>query len=221
MEKIKAILAIGVIVLFLGVTVSPATAQTSVKNQLEVSASGGFSPVQLSERDLASLQKVMPTLLEKISKAKSYQEVMTTLQNSLVEYGRMPGLVLILTLIIKAIHFNFKINQLRPVRRAAFVLSWGFTNKFIALGKNKINVLRPITWWYYSGKSNFILNSRTIILDPYPFSIKMLTGRQIGLMTNFGGIYIHRDGPIAQKAITFFFGVTGTVRGFDLSPFNK
>jgi len=221
MEKIKAILALGIIVLFLGVTVSPATAQISVKNQLEVSTSGGLSPIQLSERDLTSLQKVMPNLLEKMSKAKSYSELMTTLQSSLAEFGRMPGLVLILTLIIKAINFNFKIGQLRPLRRAAFVLSWGFTNKFIALGKNKMSVLRPITWWYYSGKSNFIVNSRTIILDPYPFSIKMLTGRQMGLMTNFGGIYIHRNGAIAEKAITFFFGVTGTVRGFDLSPFNK
>ncbi len=222
MEKIKAILTIGVIVLFLGVTVSPATAQTTVSNQLDVSTSGDFTPVSLSERDLNSIQKVMPTLLDRMSKATSYSEVMTTLTSALAEFGRMPGLVLILTLIIKAINFNFKINQLRPLRKAAFVMSWGFSNKFLSLGKDKMNILRPITWWYYSGKSNFIVNSRTIILDPYPFSIKMITGRQMGLMTNFGGIYIHRANAfLAEKAITFFFGVTGTVRGFDLSPFNK
>jgi hypothetical protein len=78
-------------------------------------------------------------------------------------------------------------------------------------------MIRPITGWFYSGGSNVVLNSRTIIIDPYPFSIKTLTGRQIGLMANFIGLYIHRSGPIADKAITFFFGYAKTIRGFDLS----
>jgi hypothetical protein len=221
MVKIKGILAIGVILLFLSLAFSPATAQTVVKDQLEVSTIGGIAPVQLSEKDITSMEKIIPTLLEKMSTAKSYSAVLGTIQSAINEYGRQPILVLILTLIIKAINFNFKFNQLRPLRKNAFVMSWGFTNKFLSLGKDKINILRPITGWYYSGKSNFIVNSRTIILDPYPFSIKMLTGRQIGLMGNFVGLYIHRSGNIAAKAITFFFGMAGAVRGIDLSPMNQ
>jgi hypothetical protein len=218
MVKIKGILAVGVILLFLGLAFSPVTAQTTIKDQLEVITIGDLAPVQVSEKDLTTMEKFMPALLEKMASAKSYSALLEIVQSAIKEHGRQPVLVLVLTLIIKTIKFNFKFNQLRPLRKNAFVMSWGFTNKFLSLGKNKINVLRPITGWYYSGKSNVILNSRTIILDPYPFSIKMLTGRQIGLMSNFIGLYIHRSGNIADKAITFFFGYTSTIRGIDLSP---
>ena len=221
MVKIKGILAVGVILLFLGLAFSPVTAQTTIKDQLEVSTIGDLAPVQVSEKDLTTMEKFLPTLLEKMSTATSYSALIEIIQSSIKEYGRMPVLVLILKLMIKGIDFNFKFNQLRPLRKNAFVMSCGFTNKFLSLGKNKINMLRPMTGWYYSGRSNIILNSRTIILDPYPFSIKMLTGRQIGLMSNFIGLYIHRSGPIADKAITFFFGYASIVRGIDLSPMNK
>jgi len=167
------------------------------------------------------MEKIMPALLEKMSTATSYSELKQIVQSSVNEYGRMLGVVLLLKLVIKAIDFNFKFNEFRPIRRNAFVMSWGFTNKLLSLGKNKINLLRPITGWYYSGKSNLILNSRTLIIDPYPFSVKMLTGRQIGLMSDFKGLYIHRSGNIANKAITFFFGFADTIRGFDLSPMKK
>jgi len=221
MVKIKGILAVGVILLFLGLAFSPVTAQTTIKDQLEVRSIGNLAPVQVSEKDITTMEKFLPTLLEKMSTATSYSALIEIIQSSIKEYGRMPVLVLILKLMIKGIDFNFKFNQLRPLRKNAFVMSWGFTNKFLSLGKNKINMLRPITGWYYSGRSNIILNSRTIILDPYPFSIKMLTGRQIGLMSNFIGLYIHRSGPITDKAITFFFGYASIVRGIDLSPMNK
>jgi hypothetical protein len=221
MVKIKGILAVGVILLFLGLAFSPVTAQTTIKDQLEVSTIGNLAPVQVSEKDITTMEKFLPTLLEKMSTATSYSALIEIIQSSIKEYGRMPVLVLILKLMIKGIDFNFKFNQLRPLRKNAFVMSWGFTNKFLSLGKNKINMLRPITGWYYSGRSNIILNSRTIILDPYPFSIKMLTGRQIGLMSNFIGLYIHRSGLITDKAITFFFGYASIVRGIDLSPMNK
>jgi hypothetical protein len=221
MVKIKGILAIGVILLFLGLAFNPATAQVTMKDQLEVSTTSGVTPLQLTDKDLTSMEKFMPALLDKISTAKSYPQLLTIIQSAIQEHGRQPVLVFILKMVIKAIDFNFKFNQLRPVRKTAFILSWGFTNKFIASKKNKINVLRPITGWFYSGRSNVILNSRTIILDPYPFSIKMLTGRQVGLMSNFVGLYIHRSGSIADKAMTFFFGWASTIRGIDLSPMNK
>jgi hypothetical protein len=218
MVKIKGILAIGVILLFLGLAFSPATAQTTIKDQVEVSTIGDLAPVQLSEKDLTTMEKFLPALLEKMETATSYSELIKTVQSFMNEYGRQPVLVLVLTLLIKAINFNFKFNQFRPVRKTAFIMSWGFTNKFLSLGKNKINMIRPITSWYYSGRSNLVLNSRTIILDPHPFSIKTLTGRQIGLMANFIGLYIHRSGTIGDKAITFFIGYANTIRGFDLSP---
>jgi hypothetical protein len=49
MVKIKGILAVGVILLFLGLAFSPVTAQTTIKDQLEVSTIGNLAPVQVSE----------------------------------------------------------------------------------------------------------------------------------------------------------------------------
>ena len=221
MTKIKGLCAIGVILLFLGVTLSPVTAQTAIKDQLEVSAIGDLKEMKLSAGDMTTMERFLPTLIDKMSKATSYSSLIDVIQGSIAENGRHPVLVVLLRILIKAIDLNFKINQLRPLRKNVFIMSWGFTNKFLSLGKNKLNIARPLTLWFYSGRSNFVLNSRTIILDPYPFGIKMYTGRQIGLMRDFIGLYIHRSGSIADKAITFFFGYTKIVRGVDLSPFNR
>ena len=221
MVKIKGILAIGVILLFLGLAVSPVTAQTAVKDQLEVNTIGGIKQMQLSVKDMATMENFLPALIEKMASATSLPSLIDIIQNFIAENGRHPVLIVLLQILIKTINFNFKISQLRPLRKNVFIMSWGFTNKFLSLGKNKINIARPLTGWYYSGRSNVVLNSRTIIMDPYPFGIKMFTGRQIGLMSDFVGFYIHRSGSIADKAITFFFGFVKVVRGFDLSPMNK
>lgn len=218
MSKMKGMLTIGVILLFLGATVSSVTAQTVMDDQLEEKYTETLQQLQLAKEDIVSMQNFMPQLMEKMSTATSYANLVDIIQSFIQENGRHPVLVLLLSLLIKGIDFNYKINQLRPLRKNVFIMSWGFTHKILSLGKNKFNIIRPCTMWFYSGKSNFILNSRTIILDPYPFGIKMLTGRQIGLMSDFKGIYIHRSGSIADNAITFFFGFTSVVRGMDLSP---
>jgi len=221
MVKIKGILAIGVILLFLGLAVSPVTAQTAVKDQLEVNTIGGIKQMQLSVKDMTTMEKFLPALIEKMASATSLPSLIDIIQSFIAENGRHPVLILLLEILIKTIDFNFKINQLRPLRKNVFIMSWGFTHKLLSLGKNKINIARPLTGWYYSGRSNVVLNSRTIILDPYPFGIKMLTGRQIGLMSDFVGLYIHRSGSIGDKAITFFFGFAKVIRGLDLSQMNN
>lgn len=221
MTKMKGICAIGVILLFLGVTVTPVTAQITIQDQLEANTIGGITSLKLSEKEFLSMEKFLPALMEEMASATSYSSLIDIIQSFIEENGRHPILTLLLSFLIKAIDFNFKINQIRPVRKNVFIMSWGFTNKFLCLGKNKLNIVRPFTLWYYSGRSNYILNSRTIVLDPYPFGIKMLTGRQIGAMADFKGLYIQRSGSITDKAITFFFGYSSVVRGLDLSPMNK
>jgi hypothetical protein len=218
MIKTKGIIATGVILLFMGLALSPVSAQMTVKERLESRPIGNIASVQLFDHDFAVMEKYLPALFEKMKGATSLPSLMDIIYNFLAEHSRKPVIVFVLKLLIQAIDLDYKINQLRPLRTTAFIMSWGFTNKFLDLGKNKLNIIRPITAWFYSGKSNVLLNSRTIIFDLYPFSIRTLTGRQIGLMTDFIGLYIHRSGPIGDKAITFFFGYAQTIRGFDLSP---
>ena len=221
MIKTKGIIAVGVILLFMGLALSPASAQPTIKERLQVSTIGDLASPRLSAKDLTVIEKFLPTLFEKMQTATSFSELISNIQSMMKEHGRNPVLVLILTLIMKVWDFQYKFGQFRPVRKTAFIMSLGFTNKFISLAKNKIMLAKPFTTWFYSGKSNIVLNSRTIILDPYPFSIRMLSGRQIGMMSNFVGIYIHLSGHLSDKAKTFFFGYAGSIRGFDLSPMNN
>jgi hypothetical protein len=216
MIKTKGILAVGIILLFAGVALNPATAQTTVKS--DVTTIGNLATVQLSDNDRATMEKFLPALMEKMQTATSSAEMIDTIHGFIKEYGRHPLLVLLLTLIIKVIDFQYNFNQIRPVRKTAFIMSTGFTNRYLPIGKNKVSLSRPITAWYYSGRSDLVLNSRTTIVDLYPFSIRSLTGRQIGVMTNFVGVYIHLKGDVTNKAKTFFFGYAGVIRGFDLSP---
>ena len=113
-----------------------------------------------------------------------------------------------------------RVNGLRPLKTNAFIMSWGFANKINPFKENKLQLFRPLTAWYYSGKSKLILNSKTIIIDFDPFNIKLLTGRQVGFMRNFAGIYLHRETTLTEKSYTFFMGKTAATRGFDLSGLN-
>jgi hypothetical protein len=222
MVKTKGIIAVGVILLFMGMAVTPITAITPTPIQKEVATIGTLSShIQLAETDYIAMEKVLPTLMDKMKSATSASDLINILQSFLTEHGRQLGLVLVLNMAIKIIRLQNKIEQLRPVRKTAFIMSWGFTNKILALGKNKFNFARPFTLWFYSGRSNLVLNSRTIIVDFRPFSIKMETGRQIGMMTNFIGIYHFGKNMFGDKARTFFMGYAGSIRAFDLSPFNK
>ena len=206
MSKIKTLLAVGVILLFLGIACSPATAETSVRETraqrfLEI-------PVFLEDLGLA------------ISEAESEAELIEIIQGFMTDYGRHPFLMLLLQIIMGIMEIGNKFDGIRPLRKNAFVMSWGFTNKINPLKDNKFDLYRPLTFWYYSGKSNLLLNSRTIMISFSPFSVKMLTGRQLGFMRNFAGIYFHRETTFGSKAYSFFMGKTAAVRGFDLSVLN-
>ena len=221
MSRIKEIIATGVILLFMGMAISPviATTPTQVQNELKT-INALSSQIKLAENDIITMEKMLPTLMEKMKSATSLNGLISTLQGFMKEYGRRPGLVILLTLMIKTIDFQYKLGQFRPVRKTAFILSWGFTNNILNLGKNKLNLAKPFTMWYYASGSNRIMNSRTIIFDFYPFGVKMVTGRQVGMMTNFIGPYLHSKGILGDKMHTLFFGWAASIRAFDLSPFN-
>lgn len=222
MVKTKGIIAVGIILLFMGMALTPVTATIPMPVQKEVATISTLSShIQLTENDYITMEKVLPTLMNKMKSATSVSDLITILQSFLTEHGRRLGLILVLNLAIKTIKLENKIAQLRPVRKTAFIMSWGFTNKLLTLRKSKLNFARPFTLWFYSGHSNIVLNSRTIIIDFRPFSIKMVTGRQIGMMTNFIGMYHFGKNTFGDKARTLFMGYAGSIRAFDLSPFNQ
>jgi hypothetical protein len=222
MSKMKGIIAGSIILLFIGMAFSPVTATTATPIQEEVQAISTITTqIKLAENDFVAMESLIPQLLEKMQSATSYSDLVDIVQSFINEHGRRPLLVLLLTCIIKTINFQFKLGQLRPVRKTTLVISWGVTNKFLSRGKNKFNLARPFTLWYYSGRTGIVPNSRTIIIDPRPFGVRMVSGRQVGTMMNFVGVFLHRNGAIGDNMHTFFIGWAGSIRAFDLSPFNS
>ncbi len=225
MSKIKPLLAVGIILLFVGLSFSPATAKVSLKDKLELGVVGEDGKIsmqnfKLSMDELKEIDGLLAQLMEKMQSANNYGQLLDTIRSFKFDWGRFPFLTLLLGLIEKVLKLNHNLNQLRPLRKNAFIMSWGFGPKFNPFKQNKITLFLPITTWYYKGRGNLLINSRTLIVDPYPFSIKSLTGRQFGCMRNFAGIYIYRHSTLTDKTYTFMLGRAAVVRGFDFSPFN-
>jgi len=225
MLKRKSLLAIAVIILFLGLSLSPVTAKVSLKEKIEFGLIGedgkiSFETIKLSVEKIREVEGLLAQLMEKMQSADNYDQLINIVNSYKMEWGRFPFLTLLLALIQRFLKITHNLNQLRPIRRDAFIMSWGFGAKLNPFKENKFKLLVPIKLWYYTGRGPLYINSRTLIVDPCPFSIKSLTGRQIGCMRNFVGIYFYRHNTLTDKTYTFMLGRSGTVRGFDLSPFN-
>ena len=104
-------------------------------------------------------------------------------------------------------------NAMAP--RRAFIVSHGDSPKTIFSGENQVKFIKPFTTWVYYNKK---VSCRTTIIDPVPFGSETLTGRQIGLMRGFMGLYIFHRSSFQTKSNTYFIGIGGLVRGMDLSP---
>jgi hypothetical protein len=225
MSKTKALLTVGIISLFLGLSVSPAmstfTQQENIATYSIYDENGSLQNFELSEEDAQQVDGILAQITEKIQAASTYEEMINIMNTYLKDYGRYPVVILLLSLIIKWIQFTNNVNQIRPLRKNAFVISWGFTQKFNPFKENKAQLYRPFTMWYYSGRSNLVVNSRTTIVDFSPFSIKTMNGRQIGFMRNFAGIYVHRENTLGDNSYTMMFGRAMNIRGFDISPFHN
>ena len=225
MSKMKPLLAVGIILLFVGLSFSPATAKVDLKEKLELGVVGEDGKIsmqifKLSMDELKEVDELLAQLREKMQSSTNYGQLLDTIENFKFEWGRFPFLTLLLVLIEKILKLNHNLDQLRPLRKNAFIMSWGFGPKFNPFKQNKVTLFLPIMTWYYIGRGNLLINSRTIIVDPYPFSVKSLTGRQFGCMRNFAGLYIYRHSTLTDKTYTFMLGRAASVRGFDLSPLN-
>lgn len=225
MLKIRSLSAIAVIILFISLSFSPATAKISLKEKIEfglMKEDGSISKqiIELSIEKIKDVEEKLAQLTEEMQSATDYKQLLNIVNSYKIEWGRFPLLSLLIELIQRFLKITFNIGQFRPVRRDAFIMSWGFGSKINPFKNNKFKLLVPIKLWYYTGRGNLFLNSRTLIVDPLPFSIKSLTGRQIGCMRNFVGLYLYRHNTLTDKTYTFMLGRAGTIRGFDLSPFN-
>ena len=225
MLRMKQLITISVVILFFGLSFSTINAKIDVKDKLEFGIIGSdgkliMQQVKQSVEELKDMDRFIAQLMEDMYSADSYDQLLNIIHSYKKEWGRFPFFKLLLGFIVRILDITHNLNQLRPVRHDAFIISWGFGPKFNPFKQNDFKLFIPIMTWYYTGRGNLILNSRSLIVDPYPFSIKSLTGRQFGCMTNFAGLYLYRHSTLTDKTYTFILGRVGSVRGFDLSPIN-
>jgi hypothetical protein len=102
-----------------------------------------------------------------------------------------------------------------------FIISYGHNPTVNLFKKFQFNLLRPATlFWYYQGNSQHLISDKTLIIDPYPFDVRVLDGRQMGFMKRFVGVYIYKPSSIISESYTFFIGYAYKVAGVDLSLTN-
>ena len=221
MLKMKTLLAIGIIALFAGLAVSPASARLKPVTEIDAFSYNNQGRIEkttfrLTREELTELNSVLTQLSERLQTAGSYTEFIDILDEFIRGYGRYPVITSLMRLFIKTTTINSNMYKLTPFRHRAFIMSWGFSNKLNPMKETEVNLFRPLTFWYYTGRNKYFTNSRSIIVDPYPFNIKMMDGRQLGMMRNFVGVYLYGR-TLGDKDFTFMFGHAAGVVGMDLS----
>jgi len=223
----KQIFIIGVIVLFAGLAINPATAQVSPEGELQeeaikveyalVNPDGSITTerIELTEQEFVELQTTLSKLMEELESATDLDDVENIIESTSFQNGifglKHPVLDWILDFL----------SSYKLPRSRAYVISQGWGFKMNPFKNHEINIYRPITVWQYSNRWGYDLPDKTFILKPNPFNTEVLHGRQLGMMTHFFGLYIFVTQPNPQKCWTFFMGSARRVGGIDftLSPF--
>jgi len=221
MLKSKSILAISLVVLFIGMSFSPVSANEIIEeNQTydvklaTVTEDGSTEVIEttLTEQEFGELQANLEKLDQLLETATSKEDVMDIIRTFPFFNGKHPILSWLLNL--------FSVYQLP--RSRAFVFSHGWGYKMNPLKGNIVDMYRPFTMWQYSSRSRFTIPipAKSFIIRFSPFDINFLQGTQVGFMTRFIGLYIHISQPLPQKSYTFFLGSARHIGGLDfkLSP---
>lgn len=107
-------------------------------------------------------------------------------------------------------------SSLKISRNRGFVISSGHGIDFSLLKKTSVKIRKKLGFWYYNSKE--FIDDRTIIVKPLALSLKILTGRQFGIMARFFGMYISVSRGFLANSYTFFIGTAKHINGFDFSP---
>jgi hypothetical protein len=224
----RTLLSLGIVMVFFTLAFNPLVANVTSENKTIkytiLSANGiKLHELELSEEDSKELDRLFTKLLEKIQKAANRTEVVEQINAFLKRPLRHPLLRFILGFILNIITFDNPLYEIRPLRKKVFIISRGFSSHLTPPKEKRVRLYRPFTIWYYSGRCNAPLqnNSRTVIVDLLPFNVETLTGRQIGIMRRFFGIYIYRYNAITDESCTFIFGHAAKIRGLELSTFSR
>jgi hypothetical protein len=173
-----------------------------------IASDGTFTTelLSISEEGLAELETAVSLIMDNIEATNDFDwgflrdllEKILGNENSLI--GR-----------ILAIFTTLKLSRTR-----GFVISSGHGRDLNPLKKITFKIRKKIGMWSYN--SNGMIDDRTIIVKPLALSLKILRGRQIGIMTGFFGVYLSVSRGFLSNSYTFFMGTAKHINGIDFSP---
>jgi hypothetical protein len=220
----KKIFLTGIIfALFIGIILSPATAQLTLTENTSI-------------KETRTIEKLMDEVEHIAAEVDTFPEFVQQLQELCLknEYIKFP---VVQELASKIIQFLTKERSLgasglnlldllgvfsSKLIPNYFVISYGAYHRLNPRKENSIDRFRErLSMWRYSDSAK-LLKGRTLILERQPFGVhqKML-GPQLGFMKGFRGIYIDIESKLTGNAYVFFMGRVQRIRAFDLTPLSK
>lgn len=220
----KTILAGTMVLLFLGVTLLPASAQMASSEITQ------YQETTVIERFMDDVERIA---LE----SHSFGDFVQSVQNLCCtqDYGKYPVVREIVTKILQffikkqgvsiaGLNLFNMLGQSSSSRLSAnfFVISYGAYNRLNPRKENSIDLFKEgFSLWRYSDAAK-LLKGRTIVMERQPFGIRQrMTGPQIGIMRGFRGIFLDIESKLTGNSYVFFLGGARRIRAFDLTPFSK
>jgi len=219
----KIFLAGMITFLFIGVMVSPATAQMTQTDNI-------------SYQETRTIESFMEDVESIAAKSQTFSEFIQEIQNLCLsnEYIKYP---VVQNLIARMLQFLTKERALvasglnladllgvfsSKLSSNYFVISYGAYHRLNPRKENSINRFKErLSMWRYSDTAK-LLKGRTLILERQPFGIhQKMIGPQLGFMKGFKGIYIDIESKLTGNAYVFFLGRAHRIRAFDLTPLSK
>ena len=217
MPNKKTIFAVGIISLFIAVAMSPllieqAKSETEPQTLLTRVIFGSESvkeeDVSLPASEETAFKTKISDFMNSIDSVNDFTDLLAIIQDF---FGEKQGSSLLKDALQNIDGFSL-------FSKRVFVISYGHNPTVNLFKKFQFNLLRPATlFWYYTGNSQHYISDKTLIIDPYPFDVRVLDGRQMGFMKRFVGIYIYKPSGTISESYTFFIGYAYKVAGVDLS----
>jgi hypothetical protein len=212
------IIAIGITILFVSLSLSSATAsplEEEIDKSITLEYAGinlngdvSKNTITLTEEEFLEFENSLSELMDELSSAKCCGHLKHIIRKFFFgcKYPTLSKICMSL--------FNLPCIFRLPISRE-FIISHGWGYKLNPFKLSDIKIYKPLTFWHYSSRT--LLRSKTIIFRPFPFDMKILSGRQMGMMTQFTGIYVYVARQLPQESFTFFMGVARHSGGFDFS----
>jgi hypothetical protein len=219
----KTLLAGMMTILFIGVIISPATAQLTQTDEI-------------SSQETRSIERFMEDVELIAAESQTFSEFIEKLQTICLtnDYIRYP---VVQELVAKMLGFLTKERSLSgtglnildlldifssKLSANYFVISYGAYHRLNPRKENSIDRFKErLSMWRYSDSAKLI-KGRTLIFERRPFGLhQKMIGPQLGFMKGFKGIYIDIESKLTGNAYVFFLGKAQRIHVFDLTPFKK